>query len=185
MNQKSIVTLLLSLLSCFVITLPAFAGSADADNLTADSKPTDGRTSMIVCGGEDAIASDAAQRDPSLSGPGMISAETGTADKSGESGHRGDSLGLFTTTGYCNCSKCNPSGFSLTYSGTVPAADHTISADLELYPIGTKLMIGDIIYTVEDKGSHVEGNWLDVYYDTHELAAAHGMKTEEVFAVEP
>lgn len=186
MNRKSIVTLLLSLLCCFAMTITAFAAAdTGVDDLTPDSELTNGRTSIVICGGEDASSSDAAQEDLTLSGPGAASAKTGAASGSGESGSKGDSLGLFTTTGYCNCSKCNSSGFSLTYSGTVPTADHTISADLDLYPIGTKLMIGDIIYTVEDKGSHVEGNWLDVYYDTHELAVAHGMKTEEVFAVEP
>lgn len=117
---------------------------------------------------------------PVLSGPGV----TALADtEESSSDEKGESLGMFTTTGYCNCEKCNSGGHALTYSGTVPQAAHTISADLTLYPIGTRLMIGDIIYTVEDKGTHVEGNWIDVYYDNHEDAWNHGLKTEEVFAI--
>ena len=94
---------------------------------------------------------------------------------------QGQSLGKFTTTGYCNCSSCS-GGFSLTYSGTVPKAKHTISADLDLFPIGTTLMVGGVVYTVEDMGSAVNGYLLDIYYDDHAQAIAHGKKTEEVFA---
>lgn len=95
---------------------------------------------------------------------------------------QGASLGMFETTGYCNCESCS-SGFSLTYSGTVPRARHTISADLTLYPIGTKLMIDGIVYTVEDKGSSVVGNCVDIFYDRHDDAVSHGRKTQEVFMV--
>lgn len=98
------------------------------------------------------------------------------------SSKKGASLGIFTTTGYCSCDICSK-GNKLTYSGTVPQANHTISADLNVYPIGTKLMINDIIYTVEDMGSSVNGNKIDIYYATHEEALEHGMKKEEVFAV--
>lgn len=96
---------------------------------------------------------------------------------------RGASLGMFVTTGYCICEECS-GGFELTYSGTVPQAGHTISADISLFPIGTRLMIGDIIYTVEDIGSNVKGNHIDIYYNNHEEATAHGRQTEEVFAVQ-
>lgn len=95
---------------------------------------------------------------------------------------QGRSLGNFITTGYCNCEKCS-GGHSLTYSGTVPQAGRTISADLTLFPLGTRLIIGDVVYTVEDMGSSVNGHRLDIYYDEHAQAVAHGMKTEEVFAL--
>ena len=68
------------------------------------------------------------------------------------------SLGMFVTTGYCGCEICCPSGSSLTYSGTVPQPGHTISADITAFPIGTRLMINGVIYTVEDIGSQVTGN---------------------------
>ena len=93
------------------------------------------------------------------------------------------SLGIFTTSGYCSCEKCS-SGYGLTYSGTVPQANHTISADITKLPIGTRVMIGDIIYTVEDIGSKVTGNKIDIYYASHEEALNHGLQEVEVFLVE-
>lgn len=95
---------------------------------------------------------------------------------------KGKSLGLFSTTGYCSCDICS-SGSGITYSGTIPKASHTISADITKFPIGTKLMINDIIYTVEDIGSSISGNKLDIYYDTHEEALNHGRQLQEVFEV--
>lgn len=93
---------------------------------------------------------------------------------------KGNYLGQFTTTAYCNCDICS-SGHNLTYSGTVPRSKHTISADINYYPIGTKLMIGDIVYTVEDIGSGVNGNNLDIFFDTHEEALNYGRKTVDVY----
>lgn len=93
------------------------------------------------------------------------------------------SLGTFTTSGYCNCSQCS-GGHSLTYSGTVPKANHTISADLTILPLGSKVRIGNVVYTVEDKGSGVKGNWIDIYYDDHAAAWGHGLKQQEVFLIQ-
>ena len=93
------------------------------------------------------------------------------------------SLGMFTVTGYCGCDRCS-SGNNLTYSGTVPTPNHTISADLTHYPIGTKLRIGDVVYTVEDKGSSVKGNVVDIFYASHEEALAKGTYKAEVFLVQ-
>lgn len=92
------------------------------------------------------------------------------------------SLGIFTTTGYCSCEVCS-TGNNLTYTETMPQAGHTIAADITIFPIGTKLMIGETIYTVEDIGSSVTRNKIDIFYATHQEAAEHGVKQEEVFAV--
>ncbi|MBE5972689.1 MAG: hypothetical protein E7246_09270 [Lachnoclostridium sp.] len=90
-------------------------------------------------------------------------------------------LGEFKATGYCNCQKCS-GGYTKTYSGTIPKANHTISADLNVFPIGTKLIIDGITYTVEDKGSSVNGNKVDIFFATHAEALAFGMKTVDVYA---
>ena len=92
-------------------------------------------------------------------------------------------LGTFETTAYCSCTNCSP-GNSLTYAGTVPQANHTISADLNVFPLGTKLKIGDTIYTVEDKGSGVSGNKLDIYFDTHAQALNYGRQYVDVYRVD-
>jgi 3D (Asp-Asp-Asp) domain-containing protein len=93
------------------------------------------------------------------------------------------SLGRFTITGYCGCEQCS-GGHNLTYSGAVPTPNHTISADLNYFPLGTKLKIDGVVYTVEDKGSSVNGNILDIFYGSHEEALAKGTYTAEVFLVQ-
>ncbi len=107
----------------------------------------------------------------------------GTVDSVQTTGKKGTSVGIFETTGYCSCQSCS-NGHNLTYSGTVPQANHTISADITRFPIGTRLMINDIIYTVEDVGSSVHGNKIDIFYATHQEAWDHGINEEEVFLVE-
>ena len=108
-------------------------------------------------------------------GPGAVKQEADT--------DRGRSLGMFTITGYCGCEACS-GGHNLTYSGTVPQPDHTISADLNVFPLGTKLMIDGTVYTVEDMGSSVTGNKLDIFYATHDEALAAGTYTAEVFSAD-
>ena len=44
-------------------------------------------------------------------------------------------------------------------------------------------MIDGVTYTVEDMGSNVNGNHIDIFYDSHEEALEHGKKTQEVFSV--
>ena len=106
-------------------------------------------------------------------GPGAPAYETGEAD---------EFLGTFKATAYCGCDYCS-GGHALTYSGTVPQANHTIAADLDLYPIGTKLWIDGIVYTVEDKGSSVVDNKIDIFFETHEEALAFGLKNIDVYSV--
>lgn len=106
-------------------------------------------------------------------GPGVPAYETGEADQY---------LGTFKATAYCGCDYCS-GGHALTYSGTVPRANHTIAADLDLYPLGTKLMIDDIVYTVEDKGSSVVDNKIDIFFETHAEALAFGLKNVDVYSV--
>ena len=95
-----------------------------------------------------------------------------------ERGEKGTYLGTFTTTGYSN-----PDG-SGSADGTMPRAQHTVSADWNVLPPGTRIRFGDsdIIYTVEDTGVH--GNWVDVYYPTHSEAWSHGLKYKEVYRVD-
>ncbi|MEG0565647.1 MAG: 3D domain-containing protein, partial [Hungatella sp.] len=104
----------------------------------------------------------ASSTETTKNGPGVINppATAATANAADTApvtvnGKKGSSLGQFTTTGYCNCSRCS-GGHNLTFSGTVPKAAHTISADLGVLPIGTKVMINDVVYTVEDMGAGVD-----------------------------
>lgn len=119
-------------------------------------------------------------------GPGFRSEITGSGavgpGSSIEYGEADQYLGAFQVTAYCGCSTCS-GGHALTYSGTVPQANHTIAADLDHYPIGTKLLINGIVYTVEDKGTHVQDQRLDIYFASHEEALAFGLQTVDVYSV--
>ena len=102
------------------------------------------------------------------------------ADKAMEAEPAKTSGGPRKISAYCGCEACS-GGHLYTYSGAVPKEDHTISADLDQFPLGTKLLIDGIIYTVEDKGSGVVENHLDIYFDTHKEALDYGLQKAEVF----
>ena len=87
------------------------------------------------------------------------------------------------TSGYCNCRICCGvwSG-GPTASGAYPTANHTIAVDASnpFVPIGTKVVINGVEYTVEDTGAFARyGVQFDVYYDNHAAASAHGHQTWE------
>lgn len=97
----------------------------------------------------------------------------------------GESLGNVVTSGYCNCPICCGiwSG-GPTASGVYPTANHTLAVDASdpFVPIGTKVVMNGIEYTVEDTGAFARyGVQFDVYYDSHAAASAHGHQTWECF----
>ena len=91
----------------------------------------------------------------------------------------GECIGTFTITAYCGCKKC--SGGKTTASGTTPTEGRTIAADTSILPYGTQVVIDGIVYTVEDCGSGVRGNHIDIFFATHEKAKAFGTKTVKVY----
>ncbi|WP_455148020.1 3D domain-containing protein [Clostridium sp.] len=91
--------------------------------------------------------------------------------------------GRFTTTAYCSCRRCCRGGKNRTKSGTVPQAGHTISADLRVFPLGTKLRINGVVYTVEDSGSGIRGNKLDIFFNSHSQALQYGKRSADVYIV--
>ena len=97
----------------------------------------------------------------------------------------GESLGQVVTSGYCNCRICCGvwSG-GPTASGAYPTANHTIAVDASnpFVPIGTKVVMNGVEYTVEDTGAFARyGVQFDVYYDNHAAASAHGHQTWECY----
>lgn len=83
--------------------------------------------------------------------------------------------GTFLCTAYCTeqyphiCGE----GHGITASGQPIQAGVTVAADQSIFPYGTVLYIEGIgIRIVQDKGSAVQGNHLDVAVDTHENALA-------------
>ena len=71
-----------------------------------------------------------------------------------------------------------------TASGAYPTANHTIAVDASnpFVPIGTKVVMNGVEYTVEDTGAFARyGVQFDVYYDNHAAASAHGHQTWECY----
>lgn len=109
--------------------------------------------------------------------------ETGEVEK--KKVRVGQSLGKVVTSGYCGCSICcGQWAGGATASGAMPKANHTIAVDAKnpIVPMGTKIIMNGIEYTVEDTGNFAKyGVAFDVYYDDHSAASAHGHKTWEAY----
>lgn len=102
-------------------------------------------------------------------------------------------LGEFRTTAYCTCVICcgiwsrdHPSRLGTDYvqktaSGTIPTAGRTVAADTSVLPFGTVLVIDGHEYIVEDRGSAVNGNTIDIYFDSHEDAVAYGVQYKTIY----
>lgn len=90
-------------------------------------------------------------------------------------------LGTWTTTAYCPCEICcGEWATGCTASGVLATPNHTVACGS--LPFGTQVMIDGMIYTVEDTG--VEGEWIDIFFSSHEEASAYGLQMKEVYLVE-
>lgn len=102
-------------------------------------------------------------------------------------------LGEFRTTAYCTCVKCcgvwsqdHPSRLGTNYvqktaSSTIPTAGRTIAVDTEVIPFGTVVVIDGHEYVAEDVGSAVNGNVIDIYFDSHESACEYGVQYKTIY----
>ena len=72
--------------------------------------------------------------------------------------------------------------YGITASGARVQENHTIAADWDLLPPGTKLMIEGLphIYTVEDRGSAIRGKRLDIYIPCLQEALQWGVQERKV-----
>ncbi|MFD1039478.1 3D domain-containing protein [Virgibacillus byunsanensis] len=78
--------------------------------------------------------------------------------------------------------------YGITYSGVKVKRDlySTIAADLSIYPIGTVMYIPDYGYgVVADKGGAINGNKIDLYYETvDDVYSQWGKKELDVYIIE-
>ena len=96
------------------------------------------------------------------------------------------SLGTFTVYSYCPCAYCcgQWSG-GPTASGTMPEEGRTIAADWGVLPAGTEIYLDGIGWrTVEDTGSGITGDKLDLYMGSHEAALEFGVREIEVWTTQ-
>lgn len=105
------------------------------------------------------------------------------ADKNGNYEYQGD----FVLTAYCACPICCGAYSNMenprTASGTRATANRTIAADTSVFPFGTELVINGQVYVVEDRGGAIQGNRIDVFFDSHQAALNFGRQTAEVYKV--
>lgn len=85
-------------------------------------------------------------------------------------------IGTFKITGYCACVSCCGKSNGITASGTKAKAGRTIAADTSKYPFGTKLKINGNVYTVEDRGGAINGDKIDIFFDSHSEALQWGVR---------
>lgn len=89
----------------------------------------------------------------------------------------GESWIWSTVTAYCPCLKCCGKTNGITASGKKAKANHTIATSSK-YKFGTKIEIaGYGVYTVEDRGGAIQGDRIDIFFNTHEEALKFGRRT--------
>ncbi len=75
--------------------------------------------------------------------------------------------------------------YGMTRSGTTVAEGRTIAADWDILPAGTQVWIEGIgIRTVEDTGSLIKGNSIDIYVESVEVAKINGRHAAKVYVLE-
>lgn len=83
----------------------------------------------------------------------------------------------FSATGYCSCSKCCGKSTGRTASGAMAQAGVTVAMPSR-YAFGTKIEIkGMGTYTVQDRGGAIQGNRIDIFFNSHQEALNFGRRT--------
>ena len=97
----------------------------------------------------------------------------------------GDAIGQVRITGYCACEICcGTYANGITASGATAAVNHTIAVDAynPIVPMGTKVIINGVTYTVEDTGNLAANRTdFDIYFNTHAEALAWGRQTHTAY----
>ena len=92
-------------------------------------------------------------------------------------------MGRFKLTAYCPCCRCSKGYGRSTCSGKPARSRHTIAVDTDVIDIGSKVKIGGHIFTAEDCGTHVQGDHIDIFFDTHEEVEEFGLRYRKVWVV--
>ena len=101
-------------------------------------------------------------------------------------GPHAENLGTFTCTAYCACPLCcgkatTDPAYGITASGTTVKAGRTVAVDPEVIPLGSILYINGERLIAEDTGGAIEGNRIDIYFDSHDKALEYGVQEWEVW----
>lgn len=83
-------------------------------------------------------------------------------------------------TAYCPCSACCGKDNGITATGTVAQEGVTIAVDSDIIPLGSWVEIDGHTYHAEDVGGAVNGNHIDIYFDSHDAAWDFGHRYADV-----
>lgn len=86
-----------------------------------------------------------------------------------------------TVTAYCPCRKCcgaYADGFTAT--GAKATQGVTIATDPDVIPLGTEVEIDGHVYIAQDVGGAINGNRIDLYFESHEDALRWGVREKIV-----
>lgn len=90
-------------------------------------------------------------------------------------------MGEFKITAYCPCEGCSEGyGRQCAMPNRYAQSEHTIAVDPDVISLGSKVKIGDTVYTAEDTGGCVCGDHIDIFFDTHEEVEDFGVHYYEV-----
>lgn len=91
------------------------------------------------------------------------------------------SLGMFKLTAYCPCDKCSGPWGTQTSTGTTAIQGRTIAVDSNVIPYGTVVVINSQEYIAEDCGGAIDGNDIDIFFNSHKDALEFGVQYAEIF----
>lgn len=91
-------------------------------------------------------------------------------------------LGNYKLTYYCCCKKCG-TGNGVTASGVKATPWQTIAVDPRDIPLGSKVLIGNRVYTAHDTGGAIKGKKIDICVSSHAQALRLGRQKANVYLV--
>ena len=91
------------------------------------------------------------------------------------------SLGVSRITAYCPCRQCSDGWGTQTATGAVATEGVTIAVDPKVIPYGSIVLIDGKEYVAQDCGGLIDGNDIDIYFDTHAETCQWGVRYIEIF----
>ena len=87
---------------------------------------------------------------------------------------------LYRLTAYCPCEVCCGKSDGITATGVRATEGRTVAVDPSTIPYGSEVVIWGHTYVAEDCGGAVQGNRIDIFFDTHQEAVDFGVQYAEV-----
>ena len=97
--------------------------------------------------------------------------------------HHKIDYGIMKCTAYCPCEECSEGYGRRTHTGTTAESGRTVAVDPDVIDLGSKVEIDGETYIAEDTGGAVEGEVIDIFFDTHEEVEEWGTKYLETKVV--